>query len=382
MESLPLFPVATTAHLGGSLILALFFVLLARHDPRPYLRLWTAAWVAQVAAVAGLLLFSLLGWRAGLAVYLLLEAGHGVLILAAAQSYRHGSSLGRGHVLLLLPGAAWAVAAPLVSRDHQVALAGELVLLAAAYLAATVILWPMREPEMMGLRITTNVLAILGLVYLLHATVFAWAVGAHAGPLSYLEITPFKVLLLQMLLAFGMVLAVMEATQWALTTTNMQLTEAEARLKVLAETDPLTGCFNRRVFRELVDEVRADGASGGVVLLIDMDGLKAINDRQGHAAGDEAIRAVAEAIRSRTRTTDIAVRWGGDEFVVVITGASRAEGEGRRAQIVAAIGEAGLSASAGIASYGPGTDIMDAVQEADATMYQLKAERKRSPAGA
>jgi diguanylate cyclase len=180
-----------------------------------------------------------------------------------------------------------------------------------------------------------------------------------------------------MLLGLGMVLAVMEAAQWALATTNEQLREAERRLKALAQTDPLTGCFNRRVFRELVDDVRArSGSEAGVVTLLDMDGLKAINDRHGHSAGDDAIRSMAEAIRSRTRTTDVIVRWGGDEFVVVIPGASSAEGEGRRAQIMAAIIEAGLSASAGLAVYGPDRDIMAAVQEADEAMYQAKAARR------
>jgi GGDEF domain-containing protein len=111
-----------------------------------------------------------------------------------------------------------------------------------------------------------------------------------------------------------MVLTVMEANQWALSAMNAQLREAEHRLKVLAETDPLTGCFNRRVFRDLVDDLRAHHESPrGVVLMLDMDGLKGINDRHGHAAGDSAIREVAEAIRSRTRTTDLVVRWGGDE---------------------------------------------------------------------
>jgi diguanylate cyclase (GGDEF)-like protein len=228
----------------------------------------------------------------------------------------------------------------------------------------------------MGLRLTTNVLALTGLLELQHAGVFAWASGSESLETAYLEVTPFSLLFLQTLLGLGMVMAVMEATQWALAATNTQLHEAQRRLKTLAETDPLTGCFNRRVFRELVDDLRAEGAQAGVVVLLDMDGLKAINDRGGHSAGDEAIRAVADAIRSRTRTTDLLVRWGGDEFIVVLPGATAAEGEGRRAQIMAAVAQAGLGASAGLAAYGPDQDIMLAVQEADVAMYRAKGHRR------
>ena len=84
-----------------------------------------------------------------------------------------------------------------------------------------------------------------------------WATRPDGDPHAYVAIAPFNVLLLQTLMAFGMVLTVMEEGQRALHSANDQLREAERRLKILAETDPLTGCFNRRVFRELVDDLRA-----------------------------------------------------------------------------------------------------------------------------
>ena len=80
------------------------------------------------------------------------------------------------------------------------------------YLAAAVILWRLRDGgRVMGLRLTSNVLDLLGLLYALNASVSTWTVRAYAEPYPYLEAIPFSLLLLQMLLAFGMVLTVMEA---------------------------------------------------------------------------------------------------------------------------------------------------------------------------
>ena len=375
---MPLFEIATAAQLAGSVVLALFFVLLERHDPRPYLADWMAAWIAQAVALAVFLASLRWGSTISLAAYLFLEAGHGLLLCAAARHY-HGSSLRRSRYgWMLLPLGAWAAAGPVLISDPLVLHAAQYAVLAATELAAAALLWPRHEPAGMGVRLTSQVLALIGLLHALHVAAFASLFGPDAPAMLLLQAGPFVTLLLQTLLALGMVLTVMESTQRALATSNTHLQEAEHRLKILAETDPLTGCFNRRVFRELVDGVRS-GREGlqGAVLMLDMDDLKDINDRQGHAAGDEAIRRAAEAIRGHTRATDIVVRWGGDEFVVVIPGASGAYAQARRDEVANALALIGLPASAGLAVYEEGKDIMVAVEEADREMYATKAIRKR-----
>jgi diguanylate cyclase (GGDEF)-like protein len=376
-----LFEIATTAHLAGSVVLALFFVLLERHDPRPYVRDWMAAWIAQVAALGALLASSREGWRPAFAAYLFLQALQAGFICVAARRY-----VGRGVAWLapwlVLPLLAAAAIAPFLAPPDPLHAALQ-VFLALAHLAATALMWPLREPTGMGLRLTTNVLGLLALLFFVLAADYAGLGHALLGPVAAVDLAPFAILLLQMMLALGMVLTVMEAGQWVLTATNAQLREAEHRLKVLAETDPLTGCFNRRVFRDLVDDLRAHSeAPRGVVLMLDMDGLKAINDRHGHAAGDSAIRDVAAAIRTRTRTTDLVVRWGGDEFVVVIPGAEASEGGLRLRQLLEATQDAGYAVSGGGAAYGDGLDIMAAVDAADREMYASKSQRKASPAAA
>jgi diguanylate cyclase (GGDEF)-like protein len=89
----------------------------------------------------------------------------------------------------------------------------------------------------------------------------------------------------------------------------------------LARTDPLTGLYNRLGFDELaareLSRARRNGAAI-TLLTFDLDGFKQVNDRQGHAAGDQLLRAVATAIRKAIREIDVAARLGGDEFAVLL----------------------------------------------------------------
>lgn len=92
----------------------------------------------------------------------------------------------------------------------------------------------------------------------------------------------------------------------------------------LALRDQLTGLYNRRAFEERLEEERARAARSGeslALVVIDLDGLKTINDAGGHLAGDEALRLAAEALRSSTRQSDLPCRLGGDEFAVILPGA-------------------------------------------------------------
>jgi diguanylate cyclase (GGDEF)-like protein len=96
-------------------------------------------------------------------------------------------------------------------------------------------------------------------------------------------------------------------------------------MKELAARDKLTGLYNRRLFEEQFDAAVARCQRNGEqlsLLVVDLDGLKRINDLGGHPAGDEALRALAEALTESCRAGDIPCRLGGDEFAIILSGAT------------------------------------------------------------
>jgi diguanylate cyclase (GGDEF)-like protein len=141
-----------------------------------------------------------------------------------------------------------------------------------------------------------------------------WGTTRGLGPFA--DVGPAEAVML--LQAYILVLAI---TGIAFATTMEERRQAEAQLKELATTDPLTGLVN---YRRLLDVLRHEIARSRrtkrpfAVLLVDMDGLKRINDQYGHLAGSRALCRVAQVLKKATRETDVVSRFGGDEFAVVL----------------------------------------------------------------
>jgi diguanylate cyclase (GGDEF)-like protein len=161
----------------------------------------------------------------------------------------------------------------------------------------------------------------------------------------------------------------------------------EAELRYLADHDSLTGLLDRRRFRSELDQYVSFSeryGGQGAVMIIDIDGLKAVNDELGHHAGDNLLRRVAEILRERIRATDIAARLSGDEFAVLMpqtdTAGALQLGEDLRAQVAESARpapEADLATiSVGITMFGGRRDAgSEAVLvAADQAMYRAKEE--------
>ena len=107
-----------------------------------------------------------------------------------------------------------------------------------------------------------------------------------------------------------------------------ELVDLSERLRTLAATDELTGLHNRRGFLTIarqVLEIATRQRTTVAMLFLDIDNMKAINDRYGHDSGDDAIRAVADALRHELRSADTVARIGGDEFAALALGLHGAE---------------------------------------------------------
>jgi diguanylate cyclase (GGDEF)-like protein/PAS domain S-box-containing protein len=165
--------------------------------------------------------------------------------------------------------------------------------------------------------------------------------------------------------------------------------EQDRRTRHEADTDPLTGLANRRALERTLESALARAAARGrstAVLVLDLDGFKAVNDSLGHAAGDAALREVARRLRRCVRERDLVARLGGDEFVVLLTDVGGSSGAAVEAceRVEAALsgpialdaGEAALSAAIGVATFpDDGADAATLLAHADRAMYAAKAAR-------
>lgn len=161
------------------------------------------------------------------------------------------------------------------------------------------------------------------------------------------------------------------------------------RLEKLSNTDELTAILNRRGFmhefsREL-DRVNRDKSQGGLLIMIDLDNFKSINDTYGHDAGDAALKLVAGTLESDIRTMDVSGRLGGDEFVILFVNTDRKQALERAQFLIKKLNnlsfiwqgeEVPVRASLGLKEYKKGSKAEHIFKEADESMYENKRQTR------
>src|SRR5258706_4302504 len=366
-------PVAVTFQAIGTLLLALVLGQIARTFGWRYVRRWAWAWGAMFVAVVAVRIYITTSspWPWWL-IYLVAQWLFLFLLFAGCRDLvddplpvkvlRNLAPLAVAVAILIV------IAAPDFGALFMVEAAIVGIVLFTCYLVLgridrhTVAWHMMRVP-----------LALLVLLYFAYVPLYA--LQRRGIIIPYLDSSSLADLLAAVLLGYGMVLIAAEAAHRELTDAVAALQIARDQLAIKANTDPLTAALSRHAFHAMPREM------SGVVMMVDVDRLKQINDAEGHEAGDEAIRTVANSIRQRIRADDLLFRCGGDEFLVVMPQSPIDLVTQRFATLDSGITTprgTTLTVSWGAAAFPSADQIDDAIREADRAMYERKARARAS----
>jgi diguanylate cyclase (GGDEF)-like protein len=221
--------------------------------------------------------------------------------------------------------------------------------------------------------------ARLGLVFLVHGLWYCLKTGLVFAHGAY-EMARFQGFAIQLSLFEGIMVEVLLALSMAAAVRRRR----ESEIARDAERDPLTGVFNRRAFQQRAAALLGRTASvtpRGVLMLLDLDRFKAVNDRFGHPSGDRVLLALTEAVTDLLPGNALFARLGGDEFVLLLPDMAEADADALGQAICAGFASGGtvplpieekVTVSVGAATYGGGVPLPELMSNADAALYEAK----------
>ncbi len=374
----------------GALILATLLVGLFAYRRRTFILQWASGWLSLAGALALLAReWPLAAGRSIVGISQLLGLGAALLFVLSADTFRRRPRFGARDVWYLVPFVLWFGLAPLALGVRSILVPGYLLTMCTYATASLAYFVLLRRTRLVGA-------GMIGVSFLLLGVVYGWvAFEALQQPQLWAEHSLSALIpasFVALVAGLGMHVLVFEDITWELRQTNRRLEAAHRELEHLVITDPLTGSYNRRFFLEIMNrevQRRQRYNTPLSVLFVDVDRFKAVNDTLGHEAGDAALRRVADFLRANVREADFLFRWGGDEFLLLLTcselEAARKGVELQRAFDESIAGErfpSGFGLSVGAAELpADSLDVLKVVKEADERMYHEKS-RARSRARA
>jgi len=367
--------------LAGSVALVIsgLMLLVFLYRGRQFIALWTMGW-----AVTGLSLLlasgeynpPTLGWMVyGVSQFLGVIAA--LLFVISADAYRSPLRFRREYVFVLVPVLLWFALAPMVLQATPVFAPGHLMIAGALAAAGAAHLLLLRQLWMLGAMVAGAGLLVL-------SALNAWVAIVLPSPAADGAANQLLVsAIVYLVIAGGMQLMTFEDVTHELRESNRELAKAKKDLDQAVITDPLTGCRNRRFFDEIIGRELKHHRRYNTplsLLFVDIDRFKAINDTYGHDVGDEVLKRVAAFLVAHIREADYVFRWGGDEFLALVS-CSEAEARKRGAALETAFTHspdvrsmpAEVRLSIGCAEIrDDDTDVMSLVKVADDRMYENK----------
>jgi diguanylate cyclase len=371
---------------AGTVLLFIVFLLLYQKFRRPAFLDWIASWGFFLASIGMEAVSQAEGWKKiALPVLEVALLGHVFFLLRGVWRFRQQESVSRPVEML------WAIPILVLAwwfSTLSVPEAPPAFVRAAAYVI-TALAFALTPGSVGGRAI-------------LSSSFFLWAVERVVMGLAYLRYTDpaampgfysyghFVEMFLEMTVGVGIIILLFEASQAQLQSEMQRLVESDSQVKEMGIRDRLTGLYNRHYFNDVIRrELARSRRHGGAlsVLLIDVDRFKEINDIRGHQVGDGVLQFVANYLTAGVRESDLVFRWGGDEFLVLLTQADEAsaaqkceELANRHLPKLPGDERLRIDLSVGWATHQPNAEFPKTLAEADARMYEMKLSRKKARA--